>query len=79
MNKADKKTLDELIDKVDTLRGEVEEILGTQQDAFEDMSEKKQQGEKGEALQSVISSLEEAMDDLDRVKDALARAFSEAQ
>jgi predicted ribosome quality control (RQC) complex YloA/Tae2 family protein len=71
MNKTQKKRVQELSDKIEALISELEEILGEQQDALSELSEKAQEGPKGEALNDVISILEDAHGELDGAMDSL--------
>jgi len=57
MNKARRNRLEKLI-------GELVEVREDEQEAFDNLPESLQSGERGEAIESAIDSIEEAMDAL---------------
>lgn len=71
LNKAQKAALQVTIDAIDAAKGDVESLLQDIQTAYDDKSEKWQQGDAGNSLQEQIDNLGEAMDDLDGAMDKL--------
>lgn len=72
-------SMDEIRDRVSSLRSIVSAIRDEDQSRYDDMSERRRDGDAGEALQSDISMLEEALEaidglDLKQVADKLVHA-----
>lgn len=74
MNAADKKELARAQSLIDEAMGIVDAVRDSEQEAFDDLSEKSQAGEKGEAIQERIDILEtvdgclaDAMSQIDQV------------
>ena len=65
MNKADKEMLDEQINALDAVKTVLDEYKNEQQDIYDELSEKSQEGDKGQALQAVLEQLETACDNID--------------
>lgn len=69
----------EIEQKLAMLRGVVQEVRDNDQATYDDMSDRRREGDAGEALQADISALEEALDAIDAlelkpVADAVAKA-----
>lgn len=71
MNKTRAKKIAKISDKIEALRCQLEEILGDEQDYFDNLSEKQQEGEKGEESENAISYLGDAMSNLEDARDIL--------
>jgi DNA repair exonuclease SbcCD ATPase subunit len=79
MNKSQRKELGQLWDRLNTLKTawqglqsnlqqvkeELDEIRSSEQDRFDEMSERAQEGERGEELASTIGELESAVNGLE--------------
>jgi hypothetical protein len=82
MNKDRRKQLDALRQRIETLKSEAESLkddlesgpLSDEQDAFDNMPESLQDGEKGTKAQEALDSMQEAIDALDEVCNALDEA-----
>jgi hypothetical protein len=72
MTVARKKRLTAVLEKIETLRAEVEEILDEEQCRYDEMSEARQGGNVGETLGSHLESASEAIDRLNEATEALA-------
>lgn len=71
MNKERRKTLDKAIALLEEAKSLLEEVAREEQDAFDNMLEGLQQGDKGQAMEGAISELESAFEG---VIDAIASA-----
>lgn len=67
MNKDRRKRLEDLAGQLDAIRSDIETIKDEEQEYLDNMPESLKEGEKGSNAEQVISSLEEAFDDLDTV------------
>lgn len=74
MNKDRRKRIEALIEKIDDIKTEIEGIQSEEQDAFDNMPESFQDGERGEQSQSAIGALGEALGALDETIDQLNTA-----
>jgi hypothetical protein len=50
---------------LDELQGELETILDDEQEAFDNLPESLQQGERGQTMEAAINAMQEAIDMLD--------------
>lgn len=66
---------DKLIAAIENSRSELEIIKDELQDKYDSKSEKWQEGEAGEKMQSDISELEEALNELESARDRLDNVF----
>lgn len=82
MNNARRKQLDDLRQRISALKDQADELkdelesgpLSDEQDAFDNMPESLQDGEKGEKAQAALDAMQEAVDALDEVMSALDEA-----
>ncbi|AJD82982.1 hypothetical protein PJWF_00089 [Achromobacter phage JWF] len=82
MNKDRRKQLEALRERIEALKASAEELkdelesgpLADEQDAFDNMPESIQDGEKGQKAQAAVDSMREAVDALDEVMSALDQA-----
>lgn len=74
MNNDRRKSIDKIISALEGLLSDAETIRGEEQDAFDNMPESLQQGEKGDKAQEAISNLEEAISSIESARDALDNA-----
>ena len=68
--------IQELTSTVSELSQEAEAIRDEEQEAFDNMPESLQQGERGQASEAAISQLEDAVSDLDSMGEGLADIVS---
>lgn len=74
MNKARRKQIEELIEKLFVCYELVEEIAGDERDYYDNMPENLQDSERGMRAEEVAGMLEEARDSLDEAKEKLEEA-----
>lgn len=74
MNNDRRKSIDKIISALGGLLSDAETIRDEEQDAFDNMPESLQQGEKGDKAQEAISNLEEAISSIESARDALDNA-----
>lgn len=74
MNKARRKAISDLIDRLDTLKGladeirsDLEAIKDEEREAFENLSESFQGSDRGQAMEAAADALEEAVGALDEI------------
>lgn len=65
MNESRKKKLNALIAEIEAIRAKLDIILNSEQEYYDDLSEKSQEGEKGEESQAAIENMEGASTDLE--------------
>lgn len=71
MNKERRKAIEKLVGRLNELRNDIESIQQEEQDAFDNMSESFQEGERGEAMQEGLDQLESAVNGVDESIEAL--------
>ena len=71
MKKARQKALADAYAKLNEVFTTVGEILAEEEDAYDNLSESAQDGERGEELQDRIDNLQEASDNLEEAMDIL--------
>jgi geranylgeranyl pyrophosphate synthase len=74
MNKEQKATIDEADALIQEAQALIQKIRDEQQEVFDEMSDKVQQGPRGEALQAVLEQLELASDECENIVNYLAEA-----
>ena len=74
MNKARRKVLDELYQKIDEIRSDLQMIMDEEQEAFDNLPESLQNGEKGNMMQSAIDQMSEADEALQTAIDCIMTA-----
>lgn len=79
MNAAQKKRLNEIIGLLEGLASEVREIADSEQERFDNLGEKAQEGERGEAIQETASQLEALADGLTEAAEAIPTIIEEAR
>lgn len=65
MNKQRRKELNEIISKLENLRDDLECLQGEEQDYYDNMPENLQCSERGERAEEAVSSLEDALYNID--------------
>lgn len=74
MNKARRKTLAEIQERLDELKGLIDGVLCEEQEAFDNLPESLQDCERGEAMQEAIDALESAVSSCEEVDEYLTEA-----
>lgn len=74
MNKQRRKSIDDVVAKLQELRDEVESLRDEEQDYYDNMPESFQNGEKGEAATAAIEYLESASGYIDNAIEELGCA-----
>lgn len=75
MNKARRKKIQELKDKLLDLLTEIEEIKDEEQEAFDNLPEPLQDGDKGTKMSEAIDNLDSAYSSLEEVAEYLEEAM----
>ena len=68
MNKQRRKRIEEAVTLIEQAKDIIEEVSGDEE-AFENLPESLQYGERGEAMQTAVGSLEEAVDSLEEAAE----------
>lgn len=74
MNKARREALNNLIGQIESIRDQLETLRDEEQEYYDGMHENFQNGEKGEAAQAAITSMEEAISGLETAEQEVANA-----
>lgn len=74
MNKARRKQLSEIQEKLSELKGMIETVLDEEQEAYDHLPESLQESERGEAMQTAIEAMESAMDSCEEAEGSLEEA-----
>ena len=74
MNKDRRKRLAEIEGKLEELKDQLEEIRAEEEEAFDNLPESIQDGEKGQNIDANREALEQAVDSLDESLDAIRQA-----
>jgi len=75
MNKLRRKALDALIERIDDIYSELEALADEERDYRDNMPENLQNSERYEAADNAVSSLEDALDNLDSAKSSIEEAI----
>ena len=71
MNNARRKQITQLLEQLENLKADLDSILEEEQEAFDNLPESLQEGERGQASQTAIESLETAQSAFEEIVDAL--------
>ena len=74
MNKARRKRIDEIQEKLSEMKDLIDEVLSEEQEAYDNLPESIQDSERGEAMQTAIDSLESAVSSCEEIEDYLNEA-----
>lgn len=74
MNKTRRKQLAEIAEQLESLKGSIELLQEEEQDAFDNLPESLQQGEKGEAMEQAIENMGSAVEWIDETLSAIGEA-----
>lgn len=74
MNAARRKTLADLAERLSAIRSELETVAEAEREAFDNLPEGLQQGEKGERMSEAADALDSVVADLETAGDALNEA-----
>lgn len=75
MNTARRRAISELIDQIHSLKSEFEALISEEQDYLEIMPESFQQGEKGNRVEEIIQSMEDAETELENAIGSMEQAI----
>jgi len=75
MNKQRRKSITDILVQVEELKSQIESLLDEEQESFDNMPESLQGSERGEACETAINALQEAVDSADCVIGALNEAM----
>jgi predicted nucleic acid-binding Zn-ribbon protein len=79
MNQARRNVINNQISTLQDVESQLTDVLEGEQDAYDNMPESLQGGERGEAMQEAINQLEEAMEAIRNACDALSEALSQGR
>lgn len=71
MNKQRRKAIEKISDKLEELQAELQMLKDEEEEAYDNLPESLQDGEKGEAMQEAIEYLDNADSFIEDAKDAL--------
>lgn len=74
MNKSRRKQIDEILEQLNPLLLEIESVKDEEQEAYDNLPESIQNGDKGEKMSDAVNTLEYAFDSLTEVIDYLGNA-----
>ena len=74
MNKARRNRIAGVQSQLEALKQEIDSILEEEQEAYDNMPESLQNGERGEAMQGAIEALESAVSSCEEVEEYLTSA-----
>ena len=74
MNKNRRKQIDEILEQLNPLLLEIESVKDEEQEAYDNLPESMQSGDKGEKMSDSVNNLEYAFDSLTEVIDYLESA-----
>jgi Zn-dependent M32 family carboxypeptidase len=75
MNKDRRKILERINNEITTLKCELEDVMNSEQEAYDNMPESFQNGEKGERMQEIIDQLETSVSSLEEVIENILEAI----
>lgn len=75
MNKARRKSIQQIIDHLIELKENIDILRDEEQEAYDNLPEAMQESERGEAMNTAIYQMEDAMEDIDLALDALDEAM----
>ena len=74
MNKARRNRIADVQSQLEELKQEIDSILAEEQEAYDNMPESLQNGERGEAMQEAIDALESAVSSCEELDEYLTNA-----
>jgi septal ring factor EnvC (AmiA/AmiB activator) len=74
MNKKRREAIDDLVNKINEIKEAAESLRDEEQEAFDNMPESLQQGDKGQAMEEAISNLDDAVNALEEAISGLESA-----
>lgn len=74
MNRARRKRLDSIIEELEELQQEIATVLEEEQEAFDNLPESFQEGERGQTMQEAIDNLENVDTDIENIIETLREA-----
>ena len=77
MNNARRKALNSIIERLENLQTDLQDIQAEEQEAFDNLPEGLQASERGEAMETAIDNLEEAVSMFDDLVELIQEAIGE--
>lgn len=74
MNNIRRKAIQEIMDKLEDLKCDIESLKDEEQEAFDNLPEGIQASERGEAMESAVYNLDEAYESIESVIESLEEA-----
>lgn len=74
MNNIRRKAIQEIMDKLEDLKSDIESLKDEEQEAFDNLPEGIQASERGEAMESAVYNLDEAYESIESVIESLEEA-----
>lgn len=74
MNKQRRNRLNEIQEQMAELREKIETVLSEEQEAYDNLPERIQDSERGEAMQTAIEAMESAMESCEEAENSLEEA-----
>lgn len=71
MNKARRKAIENLSEQLEEIQSAIQELRDEEEEAYDNLPESLQEGEKGDAMQEAIEYLDNADSFIEDAKDAL--------
>ena len=75
MNAPRRKSIQEVIDKLEELKSTIETLMDEEQEAYENLPENLQGSERGEAMSEAADNLDSAYNSMDEVLEYLTAAI----
>jgi uncharacterized phage infection (PIP) family protein YhgE len=75
MNNARRKSLSQLIGKLEAIKIDLEEIKESEQDALDNLPENMHESEQGQAMQSAIDAMDSADSEIGSAMDSIQEAM----
>lgn len=75
MNKARRKSLSQLIGKLEAIKIDLEEIKESEQDALDNLPENMHESEQGQAMQTAIEAMDSADSEIGNAMDSIQEAM----
>lgn len=76
MNKERRKKLEDLLGQLSTIKDEIEELKEAEQEAFDNLPDSLQQGERGQGMEGNVEILEDTVGSLEEIDERLQEIVS---
>ena len=71
MNKERRKKLEDLLEQLSTIKDEITELAAAEQEAFDNLPESLQEGERGQQMEGNVEILEDAVGNIEEIDEWL--------